>query len=730
MGKKQKKRQQLQDTWSDDEDSHILVIKQEKSEDDEPIQKLPKKKDRKKKGKMSDKGNNPPVDNHVTIDDDEIDIDIDQPPKKHKKESEKSIKSEKDIDLDDDLDDEPNKYQKKSRKEARKEKKKVSNKKVSNKKDNKKDTDVDVSDVKIMTKAEKRKAKKDKKKDKKKGLIFEDEPEEDEILMDKPIKKKDSQLKSTFSENSSDQNNISFGSVTIAAHNKYLFVDTPLTVAFGHKYGLIGKNGIGKSSLLKQLANGQIPLHDKMDVYYMEQDVEVTGDSIIDMVLKSNEYRYHLIKKHEKLTQLLDDDTVEDENGKLVEEYNKTVEELENIGAEKDASIVTKILLGLGFKKKQITESAKSLSGGWKMRISLAKALYLEPTLLLLDEPTNHLDINATIWLTHYLSNWKKSLIVVSHNQHFLNCVCTDMINIENQKLVYYKGNYTKFKNQLIQDRKKIIKKWDDLQREIKAKRKKGNLTKKEVDDMIKQKDKEGICKPEKEYTVNITFPEAEQLPRPILETHDVFFEYKTDEPIVNDVDMGIDMDTRMTIVGSNGNGKTTVMNLLIGILEPTKGEIKRHSALNIGYYNQHFVDTLPLDMTPLMYLKELDNELTEQDCHKYLGTIGLESYAHKLHINSLSGGQKARVVLASIQLQQPHLLFLDEPTNHLDIESVDALIDGINNFDGGVIVISHDMELITRTSCELWVCEDGYVKKFGGDYDDYYQYVINEMED
>lgn len=194
-------------------------------------------------------------------------------------------------------------------------------------------------------------------------------------------------------------------------------------------------------------------------------------------------------------------------------------------------------------------------------------------------------------------------------------------------------------------------------------------------------------------------------------------------------MDIGIDMDTRMTIVGANGNGKTTVMNLLIGILNPIRGEIKRHGALRIGYYNQHFVDTLPENMTPIEYLQTLEKDLSDQDAHKYLGSIGLESFAHTISINNLSGGQKARVVIASIQQYNPHLLFLDEPTNHLDIETVDALIDAINKFNGGVIVISHDMELITKTNCQLWVCQDHRLTLFKGEYDDYVDYVVKSID-
>lgn len=539
-----------------------------------------------------------------------------------------------------------------------------------------------------------------------------------------PLPNDNANLESRYQDNNCDETNISFGLVTIVAHNKVLFQDTPLNITYGHRYGLIGKNGIGKSSLLNQLATRQIPIHPNMDIYYMEQDIVPTDDTVLNTVLKSNKKRQKLLEEFEQLSK----NDLDEVSQKRYEDVSTQLNQMET---DKDESIVIKILLGLGFTKSQISDSTKLLSGGWRMRVALAKALYLKPILLLLDEPTNHLDINATLWLTNYLSSWENSLVIVSHNQHFLNEVCTDIINVEDKRLVTYRGNYHKFKHQYQQNYKKMVKDWDNLQKLIKSKRKKGQFTNKDLQELLAKEKEKGVIQPFKPYQVKITFPEVEELPRPVLESHEVSFHYTSDSPIIEKMDIGIDMETRMTIVGANGNGKTTIMNLLIGLLEPISGVIKHQNGLRIGYYNQHFVSTLPTDITPVKHLIDLSNgELTEMEARKYLGTIGLEGYAHKVLIENLSGGQKARVTLASIQFQEPHILFLDEPTNHLDIETIDALIDAINNFNGGVVVISHDMELITRTNCELWTCQDKKLNKFPGDYDDYVSEIIEEIEE
>lgn len=535
-------------------------------------------------------------------------------------------------------------------------------------------------------------------------------------------------------QNSSDYQNISIDSFSISIGKKPLFIDSQLKLVYGSKYGFIGKNGCGKSTLLKHIASKILPINKEMDILYVDQEIEPSEKSAFETVIDANIIRTQLLNKSQDIINKLE---AEDQNqDKLLKELKSVEEELVAINSDKDESIVRKILNGLGFSDKDQDKPTQDFSGGWRMRISLARALYLEPTLLLLDEPTNHLDLNAVIWLTWYLSTWKKCLLVVSHDQGFLNDVCNNIINIEDKKLEYYRGNFHKFKLAFKQKKTNKLKEWEKLEKTVKQMRKKSK-PKKEVLDFIAKREKEGIVKPNKDYTVNINFEDVAQIGRPIIQVTDVKFEYNSDKKIFDCLNFGLDMDTRVTLVGKNGAGKSTLIKLITEELKPTKGEVFKKNHLRIGYYHQHFDSYLPKNKTPIEYIKsiskveeeELEGTNLYQYIRRYLGSISLEGEAHTKLIGELSGGQKARVALVALILQRPHLLLMDEPTNHLDIESVNGLIDGINNFNGGVFVITHDSELVTRTDCDLWIVEDNKLIFHKGDYDDYKDKIIQELE-
>ena len=369
------------------------------------------------------------------------------------------------------------------------------------------------------------------------------------------------------------------------------------------------------------------------------------------------------------------------------------------------------------------------------MRVSLARALFMEPTLLLLDEPTNHLDLNAVIWLDNYLQGWKKTLIIVSHDQSFLDNVCTDIIHLYQQKLYYYRGNYSQFKKMHLQKKKEFIKEYEKQEKKLKE-LKQGGKSNKAAEKKVKEQQsrKQGevqvgdLLKKPKDYVVKFKFVEAPPLQPPILGLHDVDFRYTSNGPLIfKNVNFGVDMSSRIAIVGPNGVGKSTFLKLLSGEVQPSQGELRVNHRARIAKFDQHSGEHLTTDETPAQYLMRLFN-LSNQDARKQLGSFGLVSYAHTIANSQLSGGQKSRVALCEMALKGPHVLILDEPTNNLDLESIDALADAINEFQGGVIIVTHDERLIRETDCQLWVIENKNIAEIDGDFDDYREEVLTEL--
>ena len=372
-----------------------------------------------------------------------------------------------------------------------------------------------------------------------------------------------------------------------------------------------------------------------------------------------------------------------------------------------------------------MNQSTNIFSGGWQMRISLARSLYLEPDLLLLDEPTNHLDLEAVIWLGKYLQSWKSIAIIISHNIGFLNDCCTHILNIENKKIESYNGNYYKFKAAFENKKKEGVKKWEIYERKLKEIKKKG-LLKSKLDDWIK---KNYINRPEKEYNIKINFFDTKYISNNIIKFDNVSFSYESNE-ILKDVSFGLNMDSRITLVGLNGSGKSTIMKLIMNNISPSNGEIIIKDGIRIGYYNQHFDQQLPFNKTPIEFLmNKISIETNKiETIRKYLGSINLESSSHTKLISELSGGEKARVALVKLMFDSPHILLLDEPTNHLDIETVEALIDCLKVFNGGILLITHEHELINSLTNVIWFL-DGKTKKINfkiNSYEDYCDIILN----
>lgn len=535
-----------------------------------------------------------------------------------------------------------------------------------------------------------------------------------------------------------NEENIIIKNFNLNAYGKILFENTDLTINKGNKYALIGPNGQGKSTLLLHIFHRKLPVPKNLNIFMVAQEETSTDKKVLNVVLESNSLITKLKKKLEELEKL-----DREMNDKEIEMYNKVSEELSSFNSEQYEPKARKILNGLGFDKNMQDMRVNEFSGGWRMRISLAKALFMQPEVLILDEPTNHLDLNTVIWLEDYLQKWKKTLIIVSHNQNFINEICTDVIHIRNKKLEHYNGNYDTFTKMLNQKKNVEKKEYEKYEKKLKE-LKKNNSNKKSEElanknskkEKKNKKNKEEISSSDKivldnvirpkDYIVNFSFPEPSDIGYSLIDLKNITFGYNNDKILFKEFSFGIGLKDRICIVGQNGVGKSTLLNLMTGDLECNEGEIYINRKLKIGKYSQHFVDKIPSDISPVEFLQKINTNLSEQQARKCLGSFGLEGHAHKILNENLSGGQKARVQFAMISIINPHIIMLDEPTNHLDVESINALIDAINTYEGTIVIISHDTRLIEETECVLYICDNKKCEKFEGDLEDYKDTIIN----
>lgn len=538
----------------------------------------------------------------------------------------------------------------------------------------------------------------------------------------------------SFSGEIVDDFNILVEHVSVSVPGKELFKDATLKIIKGHCYGLIGPNGHGKTTILRVLHERQIPFSTKISVHLVEQEAEIDKSFLNGTVIES------VINSHTKMIDALQEAAILRETCSDIEQLQELERELENMGENTAEAKARKILFGLGFSNSDQERKISTLSGGWRKRVALSCALFMEPDVLLLDEPTNHLDLDAVVWLGNYLSELinkkKKSIMLVSHDVSFLNEICTDIINVENKKLIYYVGDYDQF---IINDRlrKATIDKQSRSIKQLENEQRTKGLTKSQIKDKVKERiEKKGwdenILIPRREYRVTFQWEISKCLRNgPILSLKKVNFGYPGDSgkystPIFKDLNFSVKNDSRIVLIGKNGCGKSTLIKLLTGELEPITGSRETISGIRIGSYSQHFIDKLPMDKSPVEYL--LDSGLdAEFKARAKLGYFGLEGSTHLRAINTLSGGQKARVAFAAISAQFPNILILDEPTNHLDIESIQALIDSLKNFQGAIILVTHDARMIESIDAELWIVRKSNVEKFDGDLDDYKDFILQQ---
>lgn len=523
-------------------------------------------------------------------------------------------------------------------------------------------------------------------------------------------------------------------SFSVSYYGRPLVQETDLELNYGRRYGLLGANGSGKSTILATIADREISIPNSIDIFLLREEAEASDRTALQAVVdKSMEEIKRLEAEEARLME---------EEGPDSEELQMVYDRLEALDPSQLETRAGELLFGLGFNKTQIQKETKDLSGGWRMRVALARVLMVTPRLLLLDEPTNHLDIEACVWLETYLQNYPHTLVVVSHSQDFLNNICTNIIHLRQQKLTYYGGNYNAFvktKQDVEIDQMKRYHKQQEEIAHIKSfiascgtyanKVSQGKSRQKVLDKM----EAAGLIeKVVEEKAVSFNFPDCGVLPLPILHIDEVSFSYsgKSSEYLYQDLDLSVDMDSRVALVGPNGAGKSTLLKLMCGDLNASKGMVKRNPHLKIGRYQQHSIDQLDMLATPLQFMRSTfaQMELEEEQWRSVIGRSGITGYAQTTQIGKLSDGQKTRIVFCCITLNNPHVLLLDEPTNHLDMECIDALAEGINKFNGGLVLVSHDFRLISQVAKDIWICDNKTVKPFKGDISAYKKQIADKL--
>lgn len=528
---------------------------------------------------------------------------------------------------------------------------------------------------------------------------------------------------------------VKIGGFTMTVYGRELVKDTSIEFTIGRRYGLIGVNGCGKSTLLQALANREVPIPDHIDIYYLDTEVDPSDRTALQTVVDLMEAE---VSRLEMMA-----DNLLTELGPDSEALADVYERLENMDPETFESRAGKLLDGLGFNDEMRPKATKDMSGGWRMRVALAQALFIRPTLLLLDEPTNHLDLEACVWLEEYLKTYDRCLVVVSHSQDFLNQVCTHIMHMTPLgTLQNYTGNYDQFiktkSEQEINQMKRYKKEQDDikhLKAFIASCGTYSNLVKqaKSKQKILDKMEQDGLTQPvvhPPQY--NFRFAECDKLAPPVIACHDMSFAYSGDmkDALYKNIDLGVDCDSRIALVGPNGAGKSTLLKLLVGELMPIQGTIRRHIQTSIARYYQHSVDQLDENKTVLEFMRDkfADKNWEEQKWRGHCGKYGVSGKMQQVKIGTLSDGLKSRIVFCILATMNPNMLLLDEPTNHLDLECIDSLAGAINAFEGGLVLVSHDFRLIDQVAKELWVCDEKTITKWGGDIRSYKQHLVKGM--
>jgi len=513
--------------------------------------------------------------------------------------------------------------------------------------------------------------------------------------------------------------------LTYRVAGRTLFDQATVVVRQGHKVGLVGRNGTGKTTLFKLLLDdlspdgGEINIRKGMRIGTVTQEAPAGKVTLIDSVLAADTERTELLARADVTT----------DPHEIAEVHIR----LADIEAQTAPARAARILAGLGFDEDAQKRHLDDFSGGWRMRVALAATLFSRPDILLLDEPTNHLDLEAALWLETYLASWPGTLMVISHDRTLLNQSVNEIIHLDNLKLTRYAGGYDEFerirREQQMLNSKLRTKQMADRRRiESFVDRFRYKASKaRQAQSRIKMLEKmEPIAAAAEDQFVNLDFPKPDQLPPPLITLDELDAGYEPGKPILKRLDLRIDMEDRIGLLGANGNGKSTLVKLLADRLKPMEGRLRKSSKLRIGYFAQHQTDELNMDETAYDHAARLMPMAPESKVRGHLGRFGFSGNKANTDCGSLSGGEKAKLLFALMSLDAPHVLLLDEPTNHLDVDAREALVQALNAYEGAVVLVSHDAHLLELSCDNLWLVEDGACRPFDGDLADYRRHLVD----
>jgi ATP-binding cassette, subfamily F, member 3 len=519
---------------------------------------------------------------------------------------------------------------------------------------------------------------------------------------------------------------LSITDISIRLAGRLLIDTSSAQIVPGARVGFVGRNGVGKSTLFRAIRGelpmetGNITLPPRWRVGSLAQEAPNGPESLIEVVLQADLERDALLKEADAAH---DPDRIAEIQTRLVD-----------IDAHSAPARAASILSGLGFSTADQARPCSEFSGGWRMRVALAATLFSSPDLLLLDEPTNYLDLEGTLWLEDHLANYPRTVIVISHDRDLLDTSVDQILHLDRGKLTLYKGSYSSFEEQRatreMLDAKHAKRQADERKRlqafvdRFKAKASKARQAQSRVKMLERMKPITALVTQD---VREISFPTPEKtLSPPIIALDNVSVGYDPKEPVLNRVTLRIDAEDRIALLGSNGNGKSTLVKLLANKLAPFSGHATRADKLSIGYFAQHQVDELDLDASPYDHVRKLMPDAPETKVRGRTGAIGFSGKAGDTLVRSLSGGEKARLLLGLATFFAPNMIILDEPTNHLDIDSRAALAEAINEFPGAIIMVSHDRYLIEACADQLWVVANHAVTPYDGDLDDYRRMVLS----